>query len=318
MESITAAVAAFTLGEPVEEPQPLAEAWSNEVYRAHTGTGCYALKILSPATAAGVGHAIGIEAAVLATGAVPMAIPVADRNAEWLTRLPDGRFARCHHWLSGTPASGVTPTAPYVRDVGRSLGVIHGLARPDGDTGQLAPVDLRRWHQAIRESAGYEWNKRLRALTQLVERAAADLSLLRNARHPMISSHRDLDPKNAVVGADGRVGLLDWDYAGPVVPGGELVESATSFCGDNPTLIAEFVQAYRTAGGPVDRIDPLDTAVQRADIDWLLRNVERCDSADPAEREIGRRLTPELIDQHHPGIAHLDHWATHINTLLAD
>ncbi|HEX3816216.1 MAG TPA: phosphotransferase [Mycobacteriales bacterium] len=245
MEEITEA---FGLGEPVEEPQPLAEAWSNEVYRVRTGTGCYALKILSPATVASVGHAIGIEAAVLATGAVPMAEPIADRNGEWLTRLSDGRFARCHRWLSGTPASGFTPTASYVRDVGRSLGVIHGLARPDGDTGRLSPVDLRRWRRALERSAGQKWNARLRALTRLVEQATEELSKLRDARHPMISSHRDLDPKNAVVDADGRVGLLDWDYAGAVVPAGELVEAATSFCGGHSALVAEFVRAYRAAG----------------------------------------------------------------------
>jgi len=306
-------VQAFGLGRLIEPPTRVAEAWSNEVYAATTSTGRYAIKVLAPATHRVIEHAMTVEAAVLAVGAVPMAEPVPDTAGRWLTTLPTGEIARCHRWVDGIPASADPPSIGTARDVGRSVGAIHALGLPGGDTGQLEPPDLGRWRADLKRE--FRGASAFRRLTSTVLAAARNLESLRAANLPMIYSHRDIDPKNAVIQRDGRVALLDWDYAGPVVAAGELVEAAMSFC-DTDQLVAEFVRSYVDAGGPVREIPPLALAAQQADFDWLLRNVERCNSTDPSERELGERLTPRLVAEFEPGVAALDRCARLINRLL--
>lgn len=299
--------AAFGIGAPVEPPASVAEAWSNEMFAVVTSSGRYAVKILAARVPE---SALEVETAVLATGRVPMAEPI----GPWVQRLSTGELVRCHRWVGGTPASQVTFGAELVRDIGRTVGVIHGLQIPGGDSGALPPMPMERWRAAMK--AEFAHAGAFRDLARSILAARRDLEALRSARMPLICSHRDLDPKNAVVRADGRIALLDWDYAGPVVAAGELVDAAYSFCGPDEELLAAFVQSYVDAGGPVRHVSRLDTAAQKADIDWLLRNVERCRSNDPAERALGTQFTPELIADFVPGVERTDRCADLINAFL--
>jgi Ser/Thr protein kinase RdoA (MazF antagonist) len=299
--------AAFGIGPVVEPPRPVAEAWSNEMFAVVTASGRYAVKVLAARLP---DSALDIEKAVLATGAVPMAEPV----GRWVQRLSTGEYVRCHRWVEGTPASQVTFGAELARDVGRSVGAIHRLRILGGDSGELPEPERDRWRTAIK--LPWTYASQFRALIKPILAVWRDLESLRKSRIPLVCSHRDLDPKNAVVRADGRIALMDWDYAGPVVAAGELVEAAYSFCGPDEELLAEFVRSYVDAGGPVRRISPLDTAAQKADIGWLLRNAERCRSDVPTERELGERLTPELIADFVPGLERIDRCAELINAFL--
>lgn len=300
-------VATFGIGPLVEPPRPVAEAWSNEMFAVVTSSGRYAVKILSAPVP---DSAVDIERAVLATGEVSMAAPV----GPWIQRLSTGEHIRCHRWVDGTPASQVTLDIERVRDIGRTVGIIHGLRIPGGDSGELQPVPMERWRASMK--AEFPHARAFRGLGRLILAARRDLDALRAARTPLLCSHRDLDPKNAVVRADGRIALMDWDYAGPVVAGGELVEAAYSFCGLEVELVQAFVESYVDAGGPVRQVSPLDTAAQKADIDWLMRNVERCCSDDPAERELGERLAPGIIAEFEPGLKRIDRCAELINAFL--
>lgn len=301
--------AAFGIGPLVEPPRPVPEAWSNEMYAVVTPSGSYAVKVLSaPVPDA----ALACERTVLATGRVPMAEPV----RPWLHRLSTGRYVRCHRWVAGTPASGVAVSAELARDIGRTVGIIHGLRIPGGDSGSLPMPDRDRWVTAMQ--AQWVFDSQLRGLIEPTLAAWRDLELLREARVPLIHSHRDLDPKNAVIRADGRIALMDWDYAGPVVAAGELVEAAYSFCGLDEELLNEFVGSYVDAAGPVRHVSPLDTAAQKADVDWLLRNVERCWSADPTERALGERFAAELIADFVPALHRTDRCVELINAFLGE
>jgi hypothetical protein len=81
----------------------------------------------------------------------------------------------------------------------------------------------------------------------------------------MVWSHRDLDPKNAVLRPDRRVALLDWDYAGPILAAGELLVTALSFAGStlqpDAVCVRACVRGFLDAGGHVQPPDLLDTAV---------------------------------------------------------
>lgn len=291
----------------VEAPRALDEAWSNYVFSVRTESGRYAVKLFRHDPGAGLRSAMPVEAIALGTGSVPMAKPVATSDTgSWLAELEtdEGRWwARCHEWVDGTPSSTLEPTVEKVRDVGRSVGILHALHLDGGDTAQLPSVDRARWQRNVSAAtaAGVAWAAELAALTPLVDDLATRLSRLRGERRPMRLSHRDLDPKNAVVRPDGRVAITDWDYAGPVVPGVELVVAAMSFSGGRNAdrgLVEEFVAAYRSSGGDAPPPDTLAMTTEAAieSLSWLLLNVERClDPATGDDFEGRHGLTYELI-----------------------
>lgn len=325
-EGARLAVARFGLGTPIGDPVPLREAWSNDVVRVTTETGTYSVKLfapdLEPEALAGLYASIEVEETVLRTGEVPMPAHVAEPSTgRWLVEIsPPGagppRLARVHEWMDGEPCSDVEPSLGIVRDVGRSLGVIHALQLPGGDTSTLRPVDLDRWHRAVAEARRTRapWAEELTACSALVEELALRMQQLRSERRPMRSSHHDLDPKNAVVRPDGRVAITDWDGAGPVLPDVELVVAASSFAGVSPDvdqgLVGAFVSAYREAGGDAGVPDATALAAECGDVGWLLRNVEGCLRETPGDDdELRQRLAPALVGSFAAQVAAMERWA---------
>lgn len=302
-------VAAFGIGSIVEPPCPVAEAWSNEMFSVVTSSGRYAVKILSAPVP---DSALQIERAVLADGRIRMAEPV----DPWVSRLSTGQYVRCHRWVVGTPASQVAFDADLARDIGRSVGIIHRLGIPGGNSGALPSPDRERWRAAI--TMEWSYAPQLRALIEPVSAVWRDLDSLRQARILLLCSHRDLDPKNAVIRVDGRIAIMDWDYAGPVVAAGELVDAAYSFCGLDEQLLGEFLDSYVAAGGPVRHVSVMDTAAQKADIDWLLRNIDDCRVDDPAERESHEHAAGELIADFEQGLVRIDRATELINAFLRE
>lgn len=104
----------------------------------------------------------------------------------------------------------------------------------------------------------------------------------------MLLSHRDYDPKNTVVDTSGQLVITDWDYAGPVLPGVELIVAATSFASTDEQLVT-FVEAYRSISGRLPATDPLGMTAELSDLDWLLRNVEACLHDNASARSPTRR-----------------------------
>jgi Ser/Thr protein kinase RdoA (MazF antagonist) len=332
-EYVRPALGLFGLGTLLGEPEPQTEAWSNEVVRVATDSGTYVVKLFAadlPAEQlAQLRRGTEVEATVLDTGEVSMPEPVPQPSSgDWLAEVaPAGldapaRLARVHRWVDGEPASNVEPSVPIVRDVGHSLGVLHALRLPGGDTSALRPVDLDRWHHAVgrARAADAPWAEGLTASSALVEELATRVEQLRAERRPMRISHGDLDPKNAVVRPDGRVALADWDSAGPVLPDVELVVAATSFAGVSPdvdeALLAEFVSAYRAAGGDAGAPDTIALAAECGDVDWLLRNVEGTLREEPGDDdELRQRLAPALVGSFAAQVAAMERWADQIASL---
>ena len=123
-------------------------------------------------------------------------------------------------------------------------------------------------------------------------------------------SHRDYDPKNTIVNTREQLVLTDWDYAGPVLPGVELIVAATSFA-ETDDHVAAFVQAYRGAGATIEYADSLAMTAELADLDWLLRNVEASIHGDADAFSTAQSLITEL-----PGeIATLRAWPKRLREL---
>ncbi len=258
---------------------------------------------------------MAFESLVLGSGKVLVPRPVT-ASAQWLVELetPAGqRLARCHSWVAGTPASAPLPL-PLLQTAGAYLGFMHAMDQPGGDTAQLPVFDVDRWERAVRAAARsrIEWAGLLADLTPLVEDLNADVDPVRAQRRPMRVSHRDYDPRNAVVDQADRLVITDWDHAGPVLPGVELVTAATSF-GTNDAEVAAFVHSYREAGGNATAADPLAMAVEAVDLDWLLRNVEACLDSDPATCSVEHHTARTLIETFPGAVEALRSWPARLS-----
>jgi Ser/Thr protein kinase RdoA (MazF antagonist) len=327
---------AFALGRPQGPPAPVPGAWSNRLWRLETELGQFAVKELRgsvEAETAGWSQrlrvAMAVERAAWAAGTILMAEPlVATGSGGWLAEVATAgerrATVRCHHWVQGVPATAVAPSSAMAADVGRSLAAIHtlGLAAPGTTATGLAPLSFAAWRQTVTQTrqAGLPWAGELADLTPLVDQLTQRLRALRREGRPMLLSHRDLDPKNAVVRPDRRVALLDWDYAGPTLAASELLVTALSFAGGatepDTACIRAFVQAYLGAGGQVEPPDLLDTApIHQEGLSWLWLNVDRCLGRrvqDQADRQLAHRLAPQLIRSFAAELETIDRWASRL------
>jgi Ser/Thr protein kinase RdoA (MazF antagonist) len=323
---------AFALGRSQGPLAPVPGAWSNRLWRLETEQGQFAIKELrGPAAASGwpqrLQVAMAVERAAWTGGTIPMAEPLAAaEGAGWLAEVATtgGQQAtvRCHRWVPGMPATALAPSPAMAADVGRSLAAIHalGLAAPETTATGLAPLPLAAWRQTVTQArqAGLAWAGELAGLTPLIGQLAERLQALRRQGRPMLLSHRDLDPKNAVVRPDRRMALLDWDYAGLTLAASELLITALSFAGGadsqpNAACVRACMQAYLEAGGQVEPPDLLDTAaIHQESLGWLWLNVDRClgrQIRDQTDRQLAHRLAPQLLRSFAAEAATIDRWA---------
>lgn len=313
---LRSALRRFDLGDPLEPPKAVAEAWSNEVYRVTTRRGTFAVKLFPPNLSASrrqvLLDAIRFEQRALTAG-IGGPEPVRTGDGEILADFPvqSGiRTARCHTWVYGMPASQVVGRDGIAGPAGRVLGQLHALRDPGGDTSQLQGPDQDRWARAVSACRGAKlpWAAEMEAITPLVRQLADRIDDLRRQRRPMQLSHRDFDPKNAVVDTDGRLIITDWDHAGPVVPGVELVTAAMSFVRTDDQL-GQFAAAYRQAGGSAGPADEQALSIERAELDWILRNVEAVVENRLGPETERYRTATELITSFAGELAELVAWS---------
>lgn len=108
-----------------------------------------------------------------------------------------------------------------------------------------------------------------------------------------IYCHYDHKPSNIRLVGD-SLGVLDWDEAAPCHPRLEAVESAMRWAGFEEGYLADdlfrtFLDEYRTAGGPADRLRPADFAKCAAGIlSWIDCQGRRAlmDSVDDVDEEV--------------------------------
>lgn len=322
---VTSAVLAFDLGDVLKIPTPVAQAWSNAVYRVDTTRGTFAVKLFSPSLSADqqqrLRRGTAVERMVVEQKLIPVPQPIA-RHSDWIVELanpadPAGsRLARCHAWVNGAAAR--APLSPtLVAQAGTYLGRLHAMHQIDGNTSQLPRLDLDRWQRAVRSAADRDlpFASHLVDLTPLVVALQVDLDELRRQRRPMRSSHNDYDPKNTVISQTDQLVVTDWDYAGPVLPGVELIASATSFAAAEDD-IKTFVRAYIEAGGDAFDADPLAMTAELADLDWILRNVEAFTETDQSTLEADARTVHVLLADLPSEVESLRAWPQRVSRML--
>ena len=145
-------------------------------------------------------------------------------------------------WIDATHVGRPMRSPAAVTLVARVLATLHGLPVP----GDLRPV---------------RFDEQARVLEAAFEPGPAGLAMRSSAREvfatlgaaatPPVLCHHDLNPLNLLVDGDGRVWLVDWEYAGL---GDAAIDLASFACqhGLGASQRAQLVEAYRQAGGTLE------------------------------------------------------------------
>lgn len=277
---------AFGLNGSVGELVPVSGAWSNRVYRLKVGDRSYAVKEIRnpwniPHWREWLEQAWRFELDAIAAGVpAPDPIPAPDgRCVADVDRAGTGSCAvRVHRWVDGKPA----PLGPVNEELaswaGSVLSAMHSL--------RVAPHDRSVFPTAASPVVA--------DIAVLVAEAGDGLD-------EEVMTHGDVDQKNVLLVGD-RPLLCDWDVAAPLVPRREVADVALSFgVWERFDISRAVIDAYRQAGGELDRLTPLDIAQPlMISVDWLVLNIERAlrlRACSDEEASLGQTLVPGLLDR---------------------
>lgn len=281
----------FGLPSPLHPPTVVAGGWSHGVWSVETPVGTYSIKEM-------VGQpgdwwieqldtAMAFELVAWRSGTIPMAEPIPVFGSDQLLgRLGDGsrsRGYRCHRWVEGEGCAGLVPDLARSRRVGSIVADLVRLGLHKGTTADQLPWNaIDAFEETVEEASrkGLDWAESLGDLRPCLAKLRDDFVELAARAVPTSILHRDLDPKNTVVRADGEIALLDWDYAGPRVIASELLDAALSFAGgpvdaDEACVLATIDSYLDSGGAPVSWGDAAPPLVEEG-FRWIMLNAWRC------------------------------------------
>jgi hypothetical protein len=225
----------FGLGRVVGEPVRVAGGLSNELWRVVTSGGVFAVKrmVVNAERAEFVGNveaAYAVERRAFGAGvAMPEPVGVPGTSAA-LARV-GGSLFRVHRWVEGrAPGAGLAVEAASL------LAGIHAAG-----SGRRERLPGTEW-------GGDRWGAEVAGLARRVG-AGPGAGLV-------VDSHRDLDPKNTLVGAGGTLLAVDWDAAGPVGAVHEAAALALDWSDGDPVVFASAVRAYSAVSGVAVPAEP--------------------------------------------------------------
>jgi thiamine kinase-like enzyme len=267
---------AFDLGEALAEPVRVAGGWTHRLWRLTTDRGVFAVKEIGidPGgtwQAPWIERAFGVERAAYEAGVpMPRPVPVAASGtclAETVSSDGETIVARAHEWVEGDGLHHTVYPADVSETVARVIARIHALNLPASET--LAEALLvggeEHWLSLAErvERSDIEWRWEFRGLLPTISELEAYVVFARTDTTPLIMSHRDADQKNWMRTPAGELLLVDWDAAGRVHPRHEVAALALRWGGvglgePDWRIVRAWINAYRDAGGELDRIRPGD------------------------------------------------------------
>jgi hypothetical protein len=282
------------------------------MFRLETARGVFAIKIVNRDWGNAdyvpwYERAFKLELAAYDAGiAMPRPIPVAATGA----CLPeiDGAppiTCRAHEWVEGEAVRHGEYGDGEARTVGGMIARVHSLNFvPDRST-DFRPITLdpAHWRTLLEKGASAEWRGALAAAMPAVDEMIALASAVPSDAAP-IMSHRDSDAKNVLRAKDGRLLLIDWDAAGPIVARHDVAMHALVWGGGyagepDATLARAFVAGYRAAGGTFDDPRAEDFAeFLRVMLGWCEFNLRRTLGerlADESHRKIAEDEVRHLL-----------------------
>lgn len=183
------------------------------------------------------------------------------------------------------------------RHVGRPLRgsrdvtlVAHALASLHA---QPAPHDLRAVHFDAQAAALEAASEPGRTETWLVARAVEVFAALRAGLASPVLCHHDLNPLNVLTDTNGRLWLVDWEYAGLGDTAFDLASFASQH-GLESRQRSVLVDAYRAAGGCVEPLR-LERALWAFDyVQWLWYRAALAQPGAGVDTEVARVRTHRL------------------------
>ncbi|PRY37844.1 phosphotransferase enzyme family protein [Umezawaea tangerina] len=266
-----AVAAAFALGTPLGDPQPVAGGGSHLVWRLTTTRGTWAVKRLNRSREPWwmrdhVESAHVQEAAFRAGVSMPRPVPPLDPAAPLLADLVvDGEPVSflVHEWCPGTPWAG----EDVLDWLGGTLATLHALpSGPESPRPLRYPLDpvseWRVWLDEAPAPTSADFLAAVRAHLPDVARAKEVVDRTPTSGLTPVSTHRDVKPDNVLVVA-GQPVLVDWDGAGADFAEWEVTRTALAFAPDRDGF-RRVLRGYHAAGGRP--VEPGETA-----FDGLLR-----------------------------------------------
>ncbi|WP_214851094.1 phosphotransferase [Exiguobacterium sp. s193] len=295
----------FGLGERTEHPRPLSGGLIHNMYELNTTQGRYAVKCLNPQIMKrpeARGNFKEAEDIALFAGRHLAALPAKRLRGEAVQQIGD-RYVLLFDWVDGSVLSRKDVTAAHCETIGSYLARVHQLdfetsLMPDDvrTVGHDWAADLKRGH-----AIGAEWCHALSGIVKALPvwekqamRARAALST------GLVTSHRDLDPKNVLWTQTGPV-VIDWESAGPISRGLDVLETSLYWSEDETDRVnAEKFQAFLRGYTSQHNLTGVEwSAVFEASysskLDWLAYNLNRTFSTDRAERQVGTEQVSQTI-----------------------
>lgn len=208
---------------------------------------------------------------------IPSPQPIPGEGRRWLVAV-EGRVFRCHRWASGVlPTSSLTSRDAH--QAGRALGELQRLALPSPDECITPPHAWVKshWRALIAEATelGLGWNEDLAHTIDWILAIESEAKRWVSGGHRWVGSHRDVRPDNALRVNDELL-LVDWDAAGPAIPGREVAKAMRWWAPHD----AEFLAVYTSVAGTVDLHEG---AGEDGGLVWWLETNVRLALARPAD-----------------------------------
>jgi Ser/Thr protein kinase RdoA (MazF antagonist) len=312
----------FALGDPVGSWETVPGARSHALWSLITTQGRYAVKAFDPTVdhtrspnwRQHLDEAVELELAAAQAGLpVPRPIPVAGTTTTMLADLPGTAgtvTVRVHEWVDGRPLPDDTTDPALAAGIGTTLAHLHALPVPCHHTKAIGlthtqPDDhLIHLLQRARDG-GHPWSSdldRARDAYQTV-RDLCDRRARWNWR--LITTHRDLSPKNVLLAPEATPVIVDWDVAGPWTVQEETAAAAAEWAGalahePHRDAAHALVNSYRQANGQIEFPGPEVFAgwlVKHAN--WTEMHIRRAldDALPDHRRRTADQAVPGLLDQ---------------------
>jgi len=293
--------AAYGLGAWTAPPQAVTGGLKHRLYRARTGRGEYAVKVLSPQLLREPGHLARYgRAEQIARAAARAGLPAvcALPSPEGPVQPVGAAAVMVFPWLSGTTLLPAPAPLDAARQIGALLGRLHALAPdvPGLEPPAVPHFPSDHWAGVARLGAedGAPWTASVKkALPDLCEWSAAASRAREALGGAWTATHRDMDQKNVLWSGPHAPHLLDWEEAGAMNPALELMGAALNWAGQaagppDAAVFAAFLGGYRSAA-PSDPAALRHAAVAVLDkwLVWLDFNLHRslAPETPPDERE---------------------------------
>lgn len=307
MESLSEVRKYFSLGEVKTEVISVSGGLIHKMWRVQTNSGIYAVKKLNPEVIKrpkARQDYLNSEKIVqiMKNKGIP-SVPALTVNDDPLFESDEGTFM-VFPWVEGKVLAS-KPSSDQIFKVGEILGKIHSLKLIDNNRAVTTDEEktLADWEKLTKQAENnyLEWSKKAAQMQDII--AALSIShpkIMSDLNKHRVISHRDMDKKNIMWQEDGSPIVIDWESAGLINPGVELVGLALDWSGlqegkVDKSLVVNFIEGYKSTGETfTENPKIILDAIEGNWLEWLEYNMRRSISENNFPKEEQKIGTSEV------------------------